>query len=151
MIRDICLGASPVSTNVSSAVAAAGRQLKSSFANSTGKRKLNNDTTKSATPAAKRRATVTPAAASIPTAKRRVTVTLASTIPTPAVVGGHTAHYSHDYSPAAMLINRDVVPLHVSPRASANQSMYKRLLPADIVRLMAGDEIIVVIPVSTII
>lgn len=46
-----------------------------------------------------------------------------------------------------MLINRDVVSLHLTPRTSVIQPVYQRLLPVDIVRLMAGDKIIVVIPI----
>ena len=46
-----------------------------------------------------------------------------------------------------MLIDRDFVPPHSQSRTSVIQPVYRRLLPSDIVRLMAGDDIIVVVPV----
>ena len=46
-----------------------------------------------------------------------------------------------------MLIDRDFVPPHSQSRTSGIQPVYRRLLPSDIVRLMAGDDIIVVVPI----
>ncbi len=43
--------------------------------------------------------------------------------------------------------NQDISPPHTYHRSSALQPIYKRLPPEDIIRLKAGDEIIVVIPV----
>ncbi len=75
----------------------------------------------SLTPAAKRRATITP---------------LAST--SPGITRAPDAA-SHD---GAILINRDVVPPHYSHCTFLILAVYKRLLPDDIVRLQAGVEII---------
>jgi hypothetical protein len=48
-----------------------------------------------------------------------------------------------------MLIDQDVVPRHSYHRTSVLQPVYKRLAPDDIVRLKAGNELIVVIPAIT--
>jgi hypothetical protein len=49
--------------------------------------------------------------------------------------------------PSAILINQDITPPHAYNQTSVLQLIYKCLSPNDIVRLMAGDELIVVIPV----
>jgi hypothetical protein len=141
MIRDISLGSTSVPTKVSSAVSKVGRKLKSSFTDATGKRrKLDNDATTSTTPAAKRRVPLT----------RKLLDDDATTSTTPGATLPATvtpATPAHCDSIGAMLINRDmIVPPHVKPLASVIQPLHKRLLPSDIVRLMAGDEILVVIP-----
>jgi hypothetical protein len=49
----------------------------------------------------------------------------------------------------SMLIDQDVVPQHSHHRTSVLQPVYKCLPPEDIVRLKAGDELVVVIPAIT--
>jgi hypothetical protein len=46
----------------------------------------------------------------------------------------------------AMLIDQGIVPYHQSHCTSVLQTIYKRLPPKDIVRLLPGEELIVVIP-----
>ena len=132
MIRDISLGATPVSPTLVGAVTAAGRNVKSSFTATTGRKRKPDDssTPLSTTPSTKRRATVTPASLPSPTAVDRSST-------------GDPFETTLD---GAMLIDRDVVPSHGVSRALVTQPFYRRLLPADSVRLMAGNEIIVVIP-----
>ena len=131
MIRDLSLGVTPSSETLIGAVTIAGRQLMSSFVLSTGRRKRKPDdesTTPSDTPATKRRATVSPDS-----------------------LGPSSAADPDSAAPDspfdAMLVNHDIVSHHATPRTSVIQPVYRRLLPDDIVRLKAGDEIIVVIPI----
>jgi len=49
----------------------------------------------------------------------------------------------------SILIDQDFVPGHSHHRTSVLQPVYKRLPPEDIVRLKAGDELIVVVPAIT--
>jgi hypothetical protein len=48
--------------------------------------------------------------------------------------------------PQAILINQDIVPLHLVQPPSVLQPVYKHLLPHDLVRLTAGEELIILIP-----
>jgi hypothetical protein len=53
----------------------------------------------------------------------------------------------HPSTPSAMVINQDIIPPHAYYQISVLQPIYKRLSPDNIIQLMAGDELIVVIPV----
>jgi hypothetical protein len=129
MIRHLSLGIASSSDTAVGAISTAGRQLKSSFVLSTGrrKRKPDDESTPSETPATKRRATVSP----------------------DSVSADATSSSDRDVDPPldAILVNSDIVGHHVNPRTSVIQPIYRRLLPDDIVRLKSGDEIIVVIPI----
>ena len=94
-----------------------GRKLVSSFTEGMGKRKSSTGT----------------AGANPPPAKRRVSVV-------------STSVTNYVGPPTAMLINQDVTPPHAHHRPSVLQPIYKRLAPDQIVRLKAGDEVIVVVP-----
>ena len=129
LITNISLDVTPVSPTLVGAVTAAGRNVKSSFTLTTGKKRkaVDDSSLSSTTPSTKRRATVTPASLPSPDA-------FDCSYATNASLGG------------AMLIDRDIVPPHVIPHASVVQPFYRRLLPGDTVCLMAGSEIIVVLP-----
>ncbi len=142
--------------------------MKTSFVVSTGKKKRKVDDASSAVPTpsstahAKRRrssigltamATVTPGSASTMPAGSSLTNAAGSSFATRnaslAMFHAGSSHPSASGSIAeyAMLIDRDFVPPHSQSRTSGIQPVYRRLLPSDIVRLMAGDDIIVVVPV----
>ena len=70
---------------------------------------------------------------------------------TPSVSGtglGTTPSRPNNHSTYFDVYEDHIVPAHSSLRPSVLQPVYKRLLPDDIVRLSAGDELIIVIPNS---
>jgi hypothetical protein len=176
MIRDLSLDVSPVTSKLRGALIAASMNVNTSFVVSTGKKKRKVDGASSSAPTpsctahAKRRcsATVTPsspstvvagsistgssltaaAGSSLTAAAGSILVTRNASL---AVFHAESSHPSTSGSVAersnAMLIDRDFVPHHSTSRTSVIQPIYRRLLPADIVRLMAGDKIIVVVPI----
>jgi hypothetical protein len=160
MIRDLSIGVTPVSPKLRGALTAASMNVKSSFVVTTGKKKRTVDDAASANPTQ---------SSTAPTNKRQrrapATATLCSPSTTPATdaQSSATRHQSlagfrvdPSHPPAvglvynwsdAMLFDRDIIRPHSTLRTSVIQPVYRRLLPSDIVRLMAGDEIIVVIPI----
>jgi hypothetical protein len=105
-------------------LAAVGRQVKSSFTEGAGKHKVIKST-----------------AVTMPAAKKRATMGV-----TPGTFTNDPVP-SHPSTPTKMLINQDINPPHMYNWMSILQLIYKHHPPKDIVRLMAGDKLIVVIPV----
>jgi hypothetical protein len=134
------------------AIRAVGRTIKSSFTTASAKRSNTGDADADAdddTPAKRRGGvpSVTPSTYAVTAPRpRRSTLTLSSSTSrslddTVPVVGGDD-YFS--YSP-----NEGLVPGHPSLRPSVLQPFYRRLPPEVIVRLSAGDELIIVVPTDS--
>jgi hypothetical protein len=134
--QGVCLVSA--SAYLTGAVAAAGDKVKSLFTLSPGKQKVDKSI-QSATPAAKQRATLALASLTL----SAVTNDHPSLLRLSTTARGYTP----DGSLGVMLLNCDETPPHATQCTSIIQPVYKQLILADIVRLIAGDEIILVIRV----
>jgi hypothetical protein len=120
-------------------VLAVGQKVKSSFTEGTGKRKADRSTTPSITPVRRDATgggnTVVPGCRVIPCYSYDDMVPSRSPddVINPFLIS------------EAMPINQGIVPYHRSHHTSVLQSIYKHLSPKDIVRLLPGEELIVMI------